>query len=99
MKEIVIDTYRTTDGRDQYTFSFEEQDDGSWLAFIVTQPDYNGLPDDLHETHRLSASDGRYYVCWTHTLRTIAEAKTVAALWAEQTQKYRAGLAAFEGAS
>ena len=81
------DHYRTSDGEAYYYFSFEEQSDGTWRAYIEKQPSYNGRPTDGHSTHRLS-SGGRHYVCWTHPLGSIKEAKQVAAKWADATQQY-----------
>ena len=79
--------YRTKDGHADYRFSFEEQHDRNWRAYIVCQPSYMGREDDAHSTHRWS--DGaRKYVCWTIPLRSLAQAKQVAALWADCTQKY-----------
>jgi hypothetical protein len=79
--------YRTKDGRADYRFSFEEQQDGTWRAYIEEQPSYCGRPTDAHATHRLS-DNNRKYVCWTDPLKSLAEAKSVAALWADATQKY-----------
>lgn len=79
--------YRTRDGRADYYFSFEEQSDGSWRAYIEQQPEYGSRPTGSHETHRLS--DGqRRYVCWTTSLESLEDAKHVAALWADSTQDY-----------
>lgn len=79
--------YRTRDGRADYQFSFEQQRDGTWKPFILSQPSYQGREDDAHSTHRLS--DGhRKYVCWTDPLQTLAQAKQVAAMWADATQEY-----------
>lgn len=79
--------YRTKDGGADYRFIFEEQRDGTWRAYIEEQPSYRGRATDAHSTHRLS--DGsRKYVCWTRPLRSLEEAKQVAALWADATQKY-----------
>ncbi len=79
--------YRTSDGAADYGFSFEEQPDGSWRAYIESQPSYRGRDTDPHSTHRLS--DGsRRYVCWTTPLRSLEVAKRVAALWADKTQDY-----------
>ena len=79
--------YRTRDGRADYKFSFEQQSADAWRAYIVDQPPYAGQPDDAHSTHRLS-DGGRKYVCWTSPLRTLEEAKQVAAFWADKTQEY-----------
>ena len=79
--------YRTQDGRADYGFSFEQQSNGSWRAYIASQPSYQGRATDAHSTHRLS-DGGRQYVCWTKTLDSLAEAKQVARLWADTTQRY-----------
>lgn len=79
--------YRTSDNSADYGFSFEEQSDRTWRAYIDEQPSYRGRATDAHSTHRLS--DGsRKYVCWTRPLRSLDEAKQVAALWADKTQQY-----------
>jgi broad specificity polyphosphatase/5'/3'-nucleotidase SurE len=79
--------YRTRDGREDYQFSFEQQRDGTWRAYIESQPNYGGRDSDAHTTHRLS--DGsRKYVCWTDPLDTLAQAKQVAAMWSDATQEY-----------
>jgi len=79
--------YRTSDGDADYGFSFEEQSDGTWRAYIEQQPSYEGQATDAHSTHRLSDGD-RKYVCWTQPLQSLTEAKQVAAAWANKTQEY-----------
>jgi hypothetical protein len=79
--------YRTRDGREDYQFAFEQQRDGTWRAYIESQPNYGSRDSDAHTTHRLS--DGsRKYVCWTDSLDTLAQAKQVAAMWSDATQEY-----------
>lgn len=79
--------YRTKDGVADYGFSFEAQRDGTWRAYIASQPGYRGLADDCHATHRLN--DGsRKYVCWTTELHSETQARQVASLWADKTQDY-----------
>ena len=79
--------YRTKDGRADYHFSFEEQSDGTWRAYILDQPSYRSRDTSAHATHRLS--DGsRKYVCWTDPLYSLTKAKQVASFWADKTQKY-----------
>jgi hypothetical protein len=79
--------YRSSDGASDYQFTFEEQSNGTWRAYIDEQPSYRGRATDSRSTHRLSKG-GRQYVCWTKSLRTLDEAKSVAALWADKTQQY-----------
>src|SRR5436309_1946027 len=94
-----IDSYRTRDGSTTYVFSFEqaEQPDGTWKPVILGQPPYDRQPDGQEETHRGKAEgDPRYHVTWPQPLRTLVEAKSVAALWCEENEKYRNGIPAFE---
>jgi len=79
--------YRTSDGSTDYGFTFEEQANGMWRAYINQQPSYRNRSTDAHSTHRLSDGN-RKYVCWTGPIRSLAEAKRVAALWADKTQQY-----------
>ncbi len=79
--------YRTSDGKADYDFSFEQQREGDWLVFIEDQPSYQGRYRGCLPTHRLMLGD-RYYVCWTTRLATLDEARQVAALWADKTQEY-----------
>lgn len=80
--------YRTADARADYVFDFEYVSrDVGWRAYIVSQPPYRGRDTSMHATHRLGA-EGDRYVCWTDPLRTIDDAKHIAALWADCTQEY-----------
>jgi len=79
--------YRTKDGLADFHFSFELQYDETWRVYIIEEIDYRGRADGSHETHRLS--DGsRSYICWTNPLWSEEEARIVAALWADKTQRY-----------
>ena len=81
--------YRTQDGRADYGFSFERQSNGSWRAYITSQPSYGSLDTSSTATHRLTDdSSEQKYVCWDRALRSEAEAQEVAALWADKTQEY-----------
>lgn len=80
--------YRTRDGMADYGFSFERDSNGTWRAFITSQPSYRGADDGLHATHRLRSTDGRYYVCWTGSIYSLDEIMAVARLWADATQDY-----------
>ena len=80
-------SYRTKDGRADYRFSYERQSDGTWRAYIVSQPGYGSRDEGAHPTHRLS--DGsRKYVCWSAPIPSLEQAKQVSALWADATQEY-----------
>lgn len=88
-------SYRTACGEADFAFLFEQQPDGSWIPIIVSQPSYNGRPEDLHSTHRITTNDGKLAVCWTEPLNSLEDAKRVASLWADETMKYRTGRPAF----
>ena len=79
--------YRTKDGRADYEFSFEQQRDSSWRAYIVSQPSYGFRATDADSTHRLT-DNGRKYVCWTRPIRTRDDLEKIVALWCDRTQDY-----------
>jgi hypothetical protein len=79
--------YRTKDGNADYKFSFEEQPDGKWRAYIEDQPSYGERATDVHSTHR-HRNGSRYYVCWTEPLESLEDAEKVSAMWADATQEY-----------
>ena len=70
-----------------YAFSFEQQPDETWRIYIEGQPGYGSRMEDSLSTHRLPDGD-RKHVCWTTPLGSLEVAKQVAALWADETQKY-----------
>ena len=83
----IQDKYRTKDGQTDFVFSFEEQSDCSWRAYIESPIAYRGRPEGAHETHRLS-DGGRRFVCWSESIRSPADMKVIAAIWADCTQNY-----------
>ena len=78
--------YRSTDGKADYGFSIKQRGNGYQID-IVSQPSYGGRKTDCHSTHRLRGGNG-YYICWAGLLTTETQARQVAALWADGTQKY-----------
>ena len=88
MPNLLRSKYRTKDGTFDYQFLFEEQMNGTWLAYIERQPPYRGRSEGANETHRLTSSDGRKYICWTNPPQSLEGMRTVAALWADSTQTY-----------
>ena len=79
--------YRTKDGNANYGFSIERLSNGNYRVYIDGQPSYGSRNTGFESTHRLS-DGGRHYVCWTGALKTLSEAKHVAARWADNTQQY-----------
>jgi hypothetical protein len=80
--------YRTRDGLADYGFSIERQSDGSFRAYIVSQPDYGPRGTSSHSTHRHTDFRGRSYVCWSEPMRSTEDALRVSAEWADATQDY-----------
>ncbi len=70
-----------------YEFSFEKQADGSYRAYIISQPPYGNRDSNSLLTHRL-ADGTRNYVCWDKPLLSREEAKKIAAGWAKRTDRY-----------
>lgn len=79
--------YRADGGVD-YTFRFAWlAQPQCWRVYIEHQPAYQGRNSSAHATHRLGLPN-QPYVCWTDPLRTYEQARAVAALWADATQRY-----------
>lgn len=81
--------YRTQDGLADYGFAIEYQPDGGWRVYIIFQPLHQGHDDSLQLPYQSVDRKGRRYVNWSSTLDNLAEARTVAALWAELIQGYQ----------
>ena len=79
--------YRSRDSLADYQFEFHQMPDGTYRIYIVKQPSYCGRNQSAHATHRLS-DGGRHYICWEGKLYSLHEAKKVAAVWADKTQRY-----------
>jgi hypothetical protein len=79
--------YRTKDGRADYGFSIEQQNDGSLRAYIENMPSYGSRDTSLLTTHRLTDGN-RHYVCWSKSIYDPEAMKSVVALWSDATQKY-----------
>lgn len=79
--------YRTKDSAADYVFEFVTLPSGGERAYIVRQPPYRGRDEGAHPTHRLT-DGGRKYICWDSAVRTRADMKNIASLWADKTQQY-----------
>jgi hypothetical protein len=79
--------YKTKDCQANYRFTFEHQSNSTWRVYIFSQPSYRGRSEGANETHRLT-DGGRKYICWTTPIRSLPDAKKVAAAWADKTQEY-----------
>jgi hypothetical protein len=54
---------------------------------LSTTASYGERDDNPHITHRLKTEEG-HKICWTGAMPTIAEAKRIAGLWSDLTEKY-----------
>lgn len=79
--------YRTKDGRADYGFTLEEQNDGSLRAYVDSMPSYGSRSTSLHTTHRLT-DGGRHYICWDRKIYNEESLKAVVASWSDKTQEY-----------
>lgn len=86
---MVVMDYRTRDGRADYGFSIEPQPGGRWRVFIIFQPFRYADAAALQMPYQSTDDSGRRYIGWPSRLDNLAEAKTVAGLWAELVEPYR----------
>lgn len=76
--------YRSSDGQRDYVFDFEYVGPG-WRVYIRSPCEMRGASAvALH----ILGHPSRPYVCWDSTIRTLDDAKAVAALWADAMQAY-----------
>src|SRR4051812_41117216 len=76
--------YRTKDGRADYVFTIEQQPGGDYRVYLALQPERSLS----YTTHLLTDRQGRRFICWTRSIRTLTDARRVAAAWADNTQRY-----------
>jgi hypothetical protein len=81
--------YETPDGLGRYGFSIEFTPGRGWRVYIMFQPFHQGHDDSLQLPYQARDDTGRLYVDWSEKLDNLADAKTVAALWAEVAQRYQ----------
>jgi hypothetical protein len=79
------DTYITKLGT-QFTFGFELKET-NWRVHILDQPSYNGRDENPHTIHVIHDAEDRL-ICWTGPMPTLGDAKIVAALWSDFTERY-----------
>jgi hypothetical protein len=80
--------YWTQDGHANYGFSIEFQPDKGWRVYIVFRPLYQDKSNSSKLPHQTTDDSGRSYVNWPARIDSLGDAKTVAALWAENTERY-----------
>lgn len=63
--------------------------DGSWRAYILRQPSFNGRNDSLTITHRYRDPENNlHYVCWDTPLYQIKDIQIVSKAWADNILEY-----------
>src|ERR1700712_3998778 len=82
---IVMD-YRTRDGLADYGFSIDFDPGRGWGGYTHFQPFQQGHDDSLQLPYQAIDGNGRRYVDWSEKVDSLADAKTVAELWAEVAQ-------------
>ena len=82
---MTTDIYKTKLGT-KFRFGFELRRD-NYVTIILSQPAYGGRDSNLHITHRIHEGDD-HLVCWVGPVPTLGDAKIVAALWADFTERY-----------
>lgn len=85
---IVMD-YQTRDGLTYYGFSIDFESARGWRVYIIFQPACHGNDDSLELPYQARDDTGRRYVDWSEKIDNLGDAKAVAGLWAELTQRYQ----------
>lgn len=86
---MAVMNYRTPDGLADYGFSIEFQSTVGWRVYIVFRPLYQGSDDNPQWPYQATDRNGRSYVNWSAKLDNLSDAKMVAALWAEISERYQ----------
>ncbi|MDQ3764265.1 MAG: hypothetical protein M3460_22610 [Actinomycetota bacterium] len=81
--------YSTRDGLADYGFSLEFQPGSGWRVYIIFDPFHQGNNDSQNLPYQALDQTRRRYVDWGAKLDSLGDARTVAALWAELTQRYQ----------
>jgi hypothetical protein len=88
-------SYRTEFRPVDYVFDFVVTG-SSYRIYIVHQPGYRFRSTNPVKIHRIWCSTRNlYYICWDTPIRSFNEAQTIAASWAENTQRYVASIRSF----
>jgi hypothetical protein len=90
-KAMAVMDYRTRDGLAGYAFSIEFGPDVGWRVYIVFRPPDEGGDQKSRWSYEATDRSGRCYVNWPAKLDNLSDAKTVAALWAENAEYYTRG--------
>lgn len=91
-------TYRTGTGRLEVDFFFFNLGgDIGWRIYIFSDIDYKDKNATSHAAHWLKESCESYrYICWDGKISDLDGARTIAAIWAECTDRYIHGTQSFD---
>jgi hypothetical protein len=84
---VTVVDYQTKDGLAEFGFSVEFQPNIGWRVYIIFDPFHWGRDHDTDLPYQSVDHAGRRYVNWSSKIDTLGEAKTVAGIWAELTQR------------
>lgn len=84
--------YRSQDGFASYAFSIEFNSDVGWRVYIVFRPLYQDGEEASKRPYEAIDGSGRSYINWPAKLDNLADARTVATLWAQNAEHYARGL-------
>ncbi|MFL6146526.1 MAG: hypothetical protein ACJ72I_03240 [Pseudonocardiaceae bacterium] len=85
---MAIVEHRTRDGLADYGFSLEFQPGVGWRVYIMFVP-FREHENSMGLPYQALDNDGRRYVEWGPKLENLGDAKTIASLWAELTERYQ----------
>lgn len=81
--------YITKDRSLNLHFEFHEISKNNWRIYILSNINYGSRSDSSANAHWLyDTSHNCRYICWNNSLRSLADAKTVASVWSEVTAYY-----------
>jgi hypothetical protein len=83
---MAVEYCHTRDRQSDAHFSFEQQNNGSWSAYIVSQSDHGTQDTHTSATCRMTDEDRHRDVSWSHPPGSESETRVVAAVRADLTQ-------------
>lgn len=89
-QDCYLQTYRTGTGRLEIDFLFcNLRGNRGWRIYIVSRIFYGRKDSGSHAAHWLQDTyEGYRYICWNAIIPDLDSAKTIAAIWAECTDRY-----------
>lgn len=97
-QDYYLQTYRTGTGRLEVDFLFYNlRGNRGWRIYIISQIFYRRKASNSHAAHWLQDEYEEFkYICWDKEIPDLNSAKTIAAIWAECTDRYINGTEDFD---